>query len=257
VLLAVAVAWRWRDRWVVVGAVVAAAVAAKIFCWPLVVWLVATRRFRAAALAMGASVAAVVVSWAAIGFAGLHGFPALLRWTTADEAHQSYSLVADLLPLGTPLGVASLGAAALAVGLVALAAVRSNDEVAFLAGVAAMLVASPIVWAHYFVLLIVPCAFASRRSGWVWHVLLVPWSVLALAFSPWFALARQNTDGKLMALLAYQLIAVVLFGEAVKWSRAAVRGSSPHHRASTPTPGLSTPVRPLKTFAVPFRRPTD
>jgi alpha-1,2-mannosyltransferase len=69
VLLAVAVAWRWRDRWVVVGAVVAAAVAAKIFCWPLVVWLVATRRFRAAALAMGASVAAVVVSWAAIGFA--------------------------------------------------------------------------------------------------------------------------------------------------------------------------------------------
>ena len=44
-LLLVAVAWRWRDRrWVASGAL-AAAIAFKLFLWPLVVWLLATRRW--------------------------------------------------------------------------------------------------------------------------------------------------------------------------------------------------------------------
>jgi len=44
VLLA-AVAWRWRNRRFVPGVAVAVAIAAKLFLWPLVVWLLATRRW--------------------------------------------------------------------------------------------------------------------------------------------------------------------------------------------------------------------
>jgi len=47
----VALAWRWRDRWGQAGIVVGLAVASKLFAWPLIVWLVGTRRYRAAAAA--------------------------------------------------------------------------------------------------------------------------------------------------------------------------------------------------------------
>ena len=47
-VLPLALAWRYRDRARVVGLAVGVAVAAKLFVWPLVVWLLLTRRFRAA-----------------------------------------------------------------------------------------------------------------------------------------------------------------------------------------------------------------
>ena len=50
-LLGVALAWRYRDRPFVAGAVTAVTAVAKVFVWPLFVWLLATRRFRAALVA--------------------------------------------------------------------------------------------------------------------------------------------------------------------------------------------------------------
>jgi alpha-1,2-mannosyltransferase len=47
-MLLLAAAWRWRDRrWLVAGSL-GSAIALKLFLWPLVFWLVATRRFAAA-----------------------------------------------------------------------------------------------------------------------------------------------------------------------------------------------------------------
>ena len=53
-VLPLALAWRYRDRARLAGLALGAAVAAKLFVWPLVVWLLLTRRFRAAAWAVAA-----------------------------------------------------------------------------------------------------------------------------------------------------------------------------------------------------------
>ena len=70
-LVPLAVAWRYRDRANVAGLAVGVAVAAKLFAWPLVVWLLLTRRFRSAAWAVSSSVALVLAAWAVIGFEDL------------------------------------------------------------------------------------------------------------------------------------------------------------------------------------------
>ena len=91
-LLGVALAWRYRDRAYVAGAATAVTAVAKVFVWPLFVWLLATRRFRAALVAAVASVLLVVGGWAVIGFAGLGGYPHLLQVLTKVDAVKSYSL---------------------------------------------------------------------------------------------------------------------------------------------------------------------
>ena len=59
-----ALGWRYRDR-TIAGVPLALAAAAKLFLWPVLVWLLVTRRFRA----FGASVATIVATlalWAVI-----------------------------------------------------------------------------------------------------------------------------------------------------------------------------------------------
>ena len=77
-VLGVALIWRYRDRAVVVAIVAGGfVVALKLFFWPLLIWLVATRRYRSAALGALASSLFVFVPWAGIGFAGLRGYPSI------------------------------------------------------------------------------------------------------------------------------------------------------------------------------------
>src|SRR5215470_2057893 len=57
-LLGIAVAWRYRDRPYVAAPVTALTAVAKLFAWPLFVWLLATRRLRTA---VAASAVAVVL----------------------------------------------------------------------------------------------------------------------------------------------------------------------------------------------------
>jgi alpha-1,2-mannosyltransferase len=173
-LLALALAWRYRDRWPAAGAAVAAAVVLKLFLWPLVGWLLATRRWRAAAAASVGAAAATVLAWSAIGFHGLGDYPALLRNLGRLEAKQSYSLVAaaDRLHLPDPQVSWLALALPIVVVLVAMCArtnARSFDARTYSAAVALALVLTPILWLNYFLLLVVPVALASRRSlgtGW-------------------------------------------------------------------------------------------
>ena len=78
-ILPLALAWRYRDRAPLVGTAVGVAIAGELFVWPLLAWLLLTRRFRATAWALGATAALVVGVWSIIGFQGLRSYPALLR----------------------------------------------------------------------------------------------------------------------------------------------------------------------------------
>ena len=91
--LGVALAWRWRDR---PGAAIPVAfvVVAKLFLWPLGVWLLATGRLRIALRSAIYGVAATVLAWLAIGFAGLADYPKLLRVLSSAYEARGYSPVA-------------------------------------------------------------------------------------------------------------------------------------------------------------------
>ena len=94
-----ALAWRWRDR-ARAAVPLALIVIAKIFLWPLGVWLLATGRARLALRTAAIALAAIVISWGLIGFAGLADYPKLLRVLSDVYQGRGYSLVAAGLWLG-------------------------------------------------------------------------------------------------------------------------------------------------------------
>jgi alpha-1,2-mannosyltransferase len=182
-LLGVAVAWRYRDRRHVAGAVTAVTAVSKLFVWPLFVWLFATRRLRAGLEGVVVGLLLLIGGWAAIGFAGLRGYPHLLHVLSQVEAVQSFSLVGLFRLEG---GAATALTAGLVVGVVVAVwlAARGDhgDRRALSVAVAGALVATPVLWLHYLVLLFVPLALARPRLSAVWFLPLAFW-VTPLAHS--------------------------------------------------------------------------
>ena len=201
-VLATACVWRWRDRRLIVAVALVGAVATKIFLWPLVVWLVATRRYRTALLSVAAIVAATVAAWAVIGFSGLASFPRQLVDLASAYGARSFSTVAVLDAAGISGAGAkaiacAVAAAALAV-IVVVARRPGGDAASFGAAIAAALLISPIVWTHYLLLLFVPIAILRPRLSGLW--------LLPLALWP---LAGQESGGSVARLLLF--FAVLLF----------------------------------------------
>jgi len=194
-LLGVAAAWRYRDHAVRVGLLVAYVATAKLFLWPVWLWLLRTRRFAAAAVAAGVAVAGVLGAWAAIGFAGLHDYPALLGRLTQLVGPESYSPYALGRSLG--LGGGAAQSAAYLAGAAAIAAVAwrlSGDRRLLTAALAVSLLMTPILWPHYLVVLYVPIALARRRFTLLWLAPLAFW----VDVSGW----TSGSTARIAALLA-------------------------------------------------------
>jgi Glycosyltransferase family 87 len=171
--LASAVAWRFRDRLFPVAASIGFTLAVKFFLWPLVVWLAATRRATSALWTCLVGAGLLVVSWAAIGFAGMSDYPSLLRRLEDKIGADSYTAYI----VGLDLGLPSVAARAiwLGVGLALLASLvvlarRGDERTAFIVAIAAALALTPIVWLHYFALLLVVVALAQPRLSLVWFI---------------------------------------------------------------------------------------
>jgi hypothetical protein len=213
-LLAIAAAWRWRDRTLPAAAAAGSAIVLKLFLWPLAIWLAITRRVRAAALAVGVAVAAALVSWAVIGFAGIGDYPGLLRRLANDESTSSYSVVALGVRAHLPLLAARIVAVLVTLALLAAAAwvvrderraPRDRDIATLTLILAAALAASPIVWVHYFLLLLVPLALIRPRLSLLWFV--------PFAFQPLGEAAWPAGDGRKLGLAL--VATLVILGAAV------------------------------------------
>jgi hypothetical protein len=176
--LALAAFWRWRDDPGRAGLALAASLAPKLFLWPVALWAFATRRGRAAVVGVGLAVAVTAITWAAVGFAGFHDYPRLVRNLTRAERDDSYSIFALARALGA--GSQLAWALWLAVGLVVLAAglalaIRGDERRSFVLLLAVSLLLTPLVWLHYFAILLVPLAIARPRfdATWLLPVLLI------------------------------------------------------------------------------------
>jgi alpha-1,2-mannosyltransferase len=173
-LLGVAVAWRWRERLWPPAIAIASIVVVKLFPWPIAVWLLVTRRFRALALTVLIGVVVMFGAWAVIGFAGIAQYPQMLSDASFIQEGRASSLVAVLLATGLASGIAQMLAIAAAIALLGIAwrfAQRPNAECqVFGLAMMAALTASPIVWDHYMVLLFVPIALVSPRLSPLWFL---------------------------------------------------------------------------------------
>jgi hypothetical protein len=178
-LLGAAAAWRYRDRTLRVGLLVGALVVAKLFLWPLWLWLVYTRRYATAAVSAASAVAVTVVGWWALGFAGLHEYPRVLARLTELVGTNSYSSYALLRAGGASGATAQRLLFAGGVVLAVLAASRfravRRDERSFVAVLGLALLLTPILWPHYLVLAYLPIAFQRRTLSPLWLLPLLMW----------------------------------------------------------------------------------
>jgi hypothetical protein len=177
--LCAAAAWHYRDRRWTVAIAIVGAVATKIFLWPLVVWLVATRRLRTAATTVLLGVATVFGCWAAIAFSGLTGYVHFLRHVAGLELGRSYSTFALASSLGASDSTSHLVQGGLTlVGIAAIFALargRDGDRRAFVAAIAVAVLVSPIVWLHYMILVYVAVALYRRRLSIAWLLPALYW----------------------------------------------------------------------------------
>ena len=215
--LAVALAWRYRDARAVPSALVGVAIAAKLFLWPIVVWLAATRRVLTAGLAVAVGTVLLISSWAVIGFAGLAEYPELTRRLQDAVGMDSYTLYIVGLDLGLPSPAARL--LWLGVGLGLLAALimvgrRGDERSAFILAIAASLALTPIVWLHYFALLLLVVSLVQPRLGLLWF------APLAMVVTPG---SGHPTPFETAATLA---IAAAMIGAALRISTGAHARSS-------------------------------
>ena len=169
-VLAAAAAWRWRDTRGAPGAAVGLATALKLFVWPLMVWLVVTKRARDAFVAVGiAGVSALIV----LPFISLEHYIRMLANLGKAFDQDSYTVFAVLVQAGAAEPAAR--AAGLAIGAALL--VGTWRYRSFTLAIAASLVLSPIVWLDYFALAAVPLAITRPKLSWVWFVPLATWGL--------------------------------------------------------------------------------
>jgi hypothetical protein len=166
--LLVALAWRYRERTWISGLAVGAAIALKLFLWPLLVWLLAIRRYRGAAVGAGIGVLGGLL--AVLPFTSLRDYVLLERHLGDVFGRHSYNLT-GLFAQGHfgSKTVALLLSYAIGLGILALSYSRRSLTLAIVAS----LVLSPIVWTHYFVLLAVPLAIRWPRLAPAWFLPLI------------------------------------------------------------------------------------
>jgi hypothetical protein len=251
-LLGIVAAWRWRDRAWICGACIATVVVAKVFLLPLLAWLVLARRWRAAGVAVAVSAALLLAGWS-LGPLGAPAYMHMLGALSRHESRQGWSFVGYMLRHGMAPAAADHLAIAVA-GLTILAAwavhlQSGSDETLLVGCVAASLFASPVVWAHYFVLLFLapliirlPRLVAATFAVVTWLVVL-PHKVVVPHLGTWLTGSERAVA---MQLLVVAVFAVV----ALRELRDASPSARSHQRELERRLPVAAGEAQLRTFGV-------
>jgi hypothetical protein len=203
-VLGVALAWRYRDRPALSGLLIAVMISAKIIVWPLSIWLLATRRYAAFAYAV---LGTVVFNLIAFGLAGFHQasrYFILMRALTHIEEKESFNVLSLVLHSGVGYPLANALAFAIAAAAAVICVIlgrRRDDRRAFVWAIGVALLATPVIWSHYYALLIVPLALARPRLSAAWLLAVLLW--IPVAHESWKAGSWQLVAGLIIVIALF------------------------------------------------------
>ena len=184
----VALTWRYRDSPKVAGVLTGLMLSVKPIVWPLLLWLVITRRIRATGYALISAVVVNAIAWMTLGFGAASDWWHLLAKQTAVVYNTGYGLTALAAHMGAgrAAGTVVLITVTMLLALACYRVGRGGDERgAFMIAVALMLASSPQVDNHYFALLIVPLALARPYLSLAWLAPLLLWMCPATRAGGW------------------------------------------------------------------------
>jgi hypothetical protein len=174
--LGVAAVWYYRDRPSLSGPLLALVISVKIVMWPLALWLLATRRYRALAYTVGCGLIMNLAAWAVVGYNAIPRYLSVLQSFNHAGERRAYSVINLALHLGADPKVAT-ALSYLIAAVIAVACLRAGsagrERLALVLCLAVALLATPIIWLHYFALLLVPLALIRPRLGVAWFLPLV------------------------------------------------------------------------------------
>jgi hypothetical protein len=203
VALGAALAWRFRDRQLLGPLAVAATVTLKFWLWPLIAWLLIVRP-RAGVRAAVMAGALTLGAWAVIGFHGFLSYPALMHAEGSHFAYAGVLFVPALIQLH--IRVREAAGAGILGGLVLLGLAwlrRSSELEVFALALLASLVATPIGWPHYLVVMALPIVILYPRLAIAWAWFPALW--VATHFGP-----RPGQFGWSLAFCLFAVAPVVL-----------------------------------------------
>lgn len=177
--LGLALLWRYRDRRLVAAALVAIMISLKPFIWPIGLWFLATRRYRTAIAAAALTLAINLAAFGVIGFGAIRGYLHVSSLVTHTQYRAGYTLLALAVRTGVSSSAANVVALAVPVilALVAVRCGRRGSELGALAlTVIVILLATPVLWNHYFTLLLIPLAIYRPRLTPIWLAPLAWWA---------------------------------------------------------------------------------
>jgi hypothetical protein len=174
--LGIALLWRYRERPALNGAIAAIVVSLKPFVWPVALWLLATRRYRAAGWMLVWGLLLNAVAWSVVGWNQIGRYLHDASSVSGVFFRHAYTPVALVLHLGvSPTSAEVIGVLVALVGVFACLRFgrRREDLPAFTLAVVVMWLASPVLWMHYFALALVPLALARPRVEAAWAAPIV------------------------------------------------------------------------------------
>jgi Glycosyltransferase family 87 len=162
--------WVARDRHpVLAGSIAGAIVVMKLWLWPVAVFLLLTRRFVAASTATLWAVAGILAWWL-LSPETLSAYDDQTRTTVDEFGRLGMGVLSIAVNEGASVGAGEVVACAAGIGVLVIAWRATGDLARFTLCLAAALLASPIVWAHYYAILFVPIALRSPRLSGLWFV---------------------------------------------------------------------------------------
>ena len=187
-LLAFVVGWRWIDRPRPLGLSIAGGTLVKIQPVAHVLWAILTRRWAAAAVALGIIAAACLLATLLLGPGVWADYAALLARVGSSPITTPHNFTPGAVAYAAGLSEAAAASLQLAVTaavvvVVIAAALRSSAEASFVTTAVASQLISPVLWDHYSMLLLLPVGYLlGRRHWWAALVPLAFWLPVAATY---------------------------------------------------------------------------
>jgi alpha-1,2-mannosyltransferase len=179
--LAFAVAWRAMDAPLATGIALAAGTLTKLQPGLLFGWLLFRRRGTALVVGLAAIALAVLAATLVVGIGAWHDYIELLRRVGGDPIttpkNMTFGAVAFRYGLDAGLaGTVQTVAVVVTIAGVVFAWLRRDPATGLLVGVMASQLASPVIWDHYAMLVLLPVALLlQRRQWWAAALPILPW----------------------------------------------------------------------------------